>query len=161
MLLKRMIILVGLAILLSSCSFMPQERVSFEAKTFKLVYQIRFADKIKVPDNFEIHLVTDKSISSSPYEKATIGKESLIEQIDNIYWDRWRYILVEYDRKYSHGFELDIPTKPEVRGWTEWMKPDFVTKDTKAEFNLCYGKSIDKSSDVPTDAVEMRFKVEK
>lgn len=151
---KTAIILLS-SLLLSSCALLTEKNVERRL----LVYQVKFPKNIVLNGNYTFHWVKESSISSNPFKQTMFVSDDTTEDSIGIEKGFKGQFLVESGDRHSQGFNLDIPYNPDISDWTEWMKPDFISKTQRAHFALCYGQSIDRIKELPPDTVELRFRI--
>ncbi len=66
------------------------------------------------------------------------------------------------DQKETLVFSLDHPVNPVSCDWNEWQQPAYALKNKMESFALLHGKEPrSKTTDLPANSPELRFRVEK
>lgn len=152
---RKTAVIFLISLLLSSCALLTEKNVESRL----LVYQVKFPKNIVLNGNYTFHWVKESSISSRPFKQTMFAADGTTEDSIGIEKGFKGLFLVESGDRYSQGFNLDIPYNPDISDWTEWIKPDFISKTQRAHFALCYGQSIDRIKELPPDTVELRFRI--
>ena len=71
-----------------------------------------------------------------------------------------RAVIVEKLSAPSQVFRLSLPKKPKATDWTQWRRPDCIAKGDVG-WAVIYNQKLNVvSTNVPPDALELRYKVE-
>lgn len=136
-----------------------------EALRHTLVTQIKFSES-QVDQYRSCGVITDGGMGSAPFRSnmiVTVNGGEVYERRQTIGMDQWRYVALEStDQKATLIYDVKHPSKPSPCGWSEWMKPTCSLSDSMDVFSLCNGTKVrSKSTNIPTNAPQIRFKVVK
>jgi hypothetical protein len=56
---------------------------------------------------------------------------------------------------------LPLPEQPKPTGWTAWKKPDYLEKSDAMWTFMHDLKEHDRSTNIPADCFELRYKIER
>ena len=139
-----------------------QLMMEFEALQHTLVFQIRFSKD--AADHYRSYdVITDEGMESGPIPEKKLQVQDqyhIYEDDALIYENQHRYITVEHDQNDTLVFRIDHPVKPSPCDWSKWQKPVYALQNGMDKFALIYGgEAKSKTTDLPTDIPELRFKV--
>jgi formylglycine-generating enzyme required for sulfatase activity len=134
-----------------------------------LVFQLRIPQAQNFSPETDIEFVTEGGAQGCllrHLKTKTEGNYRVFDQQWLIHErDRRRAIMVgapPWDEKLhiTQVFRLSIPAVPVPSNWSKWQKPDCI-EPGHAGWNFIYNqKPVDQSTKIPSDAFELRYKVE-
>jgi len=131
--------------------------------TCELLYELRVPKTVKIDQSTRFYLATDVGCSKSALLGAKRREEGdlVIFSESELVFDseRRRAVIVNTDGQPWQVFRLKIPHRPKPADWTAWQRPDYVEKTDAAWTFMHDLKEHDRSTNVPPDSFELRFKI--
>jgi uncharacterized protein len=133
-------------------------------ESFKLLFELRVPKAVKLDPLTRIEVVTDEGsygtrlnlIKQKEVEGYVIMADSTL-----IFSEERRAVVVKPDKQFAQVFRLTIPQLPMSAGWVQWQRPNYIEM-TDASWTFMHGlKSFDRSTNIPPDSFELRYKIEK
>ena len=137
--------------------------VSPVTESLELVFEFRAPQTLKFEPLTKIDLSTDCSVSGTRLHAAKRtddGVFSIFRRSFLIFSDEKRRALIVSvdDARPSQVFILPIPKKPQLSGWTEWARPNYVA-GPDATWLFMHGTTTGDSSSIPIDSFELRYRI--
>jgi hypothetical protein len=131
--------------------------------TFEFFYELRVPKTAKFEPDTSFDLVTDSGASGTRLHLTTRREEgdSVIFADSSLVFagDKRRAMVMRTDGQPSQVFQLALPGSPKPADWTKWQRPDYTEK-TEAWWTFMHdSKKHDRSTNVPPDSFELRFKI--
>ena len=135
-----------------------------DALRHRLVFQVRFP-KARINQYRSYEVITDRCMQSGPIPWSTLQEKDdhlVFEYRFYIYAEQHRFVTIERPQKETLVFSLDHPVNPVSCDWNEWQQPAYALKNKMESFALLHGKEPrSKTTDLPANLPELRFRVEK
>ena len=136
---------------------------AFARDAFQFLYELRVPKTARVEPLTSFDVVTDSDSSGTRLRLTKRREEgAFIVFADSCLLfagDKRRAMVVKTDGEPSQVFRLPLALKPELADWTKWQRPDYTEK-TDASWTFMHDlKKHDRSTNVPPDCFELRFKV--
>ena len=129
----------------------------------KFFYELRAPKTLKFDPKTSFDLVTDEDASGTRLRLTQRREEgNFVVFADScLLFDgnKRRAMIVKTDGEPSQVFRLTIPRSPEPVDWTKWQRPDYIEKTDAAWTFMHDAKKHDRSTNVPPNSFELRFKV--
>lgn len=141
-----------------------KRRIAYETLQHTLVFQIRFPkDTERQYGKYEV--ITDHGMSSGPLREITRPQYDgyVVSENQSLIWaNRHRYVSLETKANEAFVYKIEHPVEPVPCDWSHWQKVAFVLGNRMDSFALLHGSEPkSKTTDLPADAPELRFKVVK
>jgi len=136
---------------------------AFAGDTYEFFYELRVPKTVKIDASTRFYLATDSGCSKfgalgrKPREE---GEFVIFAESGLLFdHDRRRAVIVGTDGQPSQVFRLKMPRRPKPADWTGWQRPDYVEKTDAAWTFMHNLKEHDRSTNVPPNSFELRFKL--
>jgi len=130
---------------------------------FEFFYELRVPKTAKFEPNTSFDLVTDSGASGTRLHLTTRREEgdSVIFADSSLVFadDKRRAMVIRTDGQPSQVFRLALPRSPKPADWTKWQRPDYTEKSDAWWTFMHDSKKHDRSTNVPPDSFELRFKI--
>ncbi len=151
----RLLILLA-AFVLSVSSLKALDSYTFD-------YELRVAKALKPDPLIAIDVVTNQGSSGTrlKFTKQREDGDYLVFSADTLLFggETRRALVITIDGQPSQVFLLTFASVPKSADWTKWLRPDYTEK-TDAAWTFMNGlKNFDRSTEVPKDAFELRYKI--
>ncbi len=137
-----------------------------------LVFQLRIPKTMNFSPDTDVEFVTESHATAADlrYLKATKVGDALVFQHEFLVFEAQRprraIMVVPPPKKgerlsTTQVFRLSLPAVPVPSDWSKWQKPDCLEQGP-ASWNFIYDqKPLNRTTKIPPDAFELRYKVEK
>jgi hypothetical protein len=131
--------------------------------TFKLFYELRAPKTLKFDPLTSFDVITEEDASGTRLRLTKRSEEGgfVVFADSCLIFDghKRRAMVVKIDGQPSQVFRLTIPGTPKPADWTKWQRPDYLEK-TDAMWTFMHDlKKHDRSTNVPPDSFELRFRI--
>lgn len=131
--------------------------------THELFYELRAPKNLKFDPLTSFDVVTDDSASGTRLRLTKRRDEGdFVVFADSCLisdGSKRTAMVVATDGQPSQVFRLAIPPKPKPVDWTKWQRPDYTEKSNAMWTFMHAAKKHDRSTNVPPDCFELRFKI--
>jgi hypothetical protein len=130
--------------------------------------EIRFQKTAVYDTNTYLAFGTDNKIEFDPLssaEQREDGEFKVLQKRYNLLPKDHRYAVITYINRKPRNwpdqvFLLSLPLKQKPMDWTNWQHPNYVETNAVSNFRFNYTPP-DRSTNVPPNSFELRYKVEK
>lgn len=139
--------------------------MTLSSDAYQLFYELRAPKTLKFEPLTSVDVVTDLSASGTRLrlmKRSEEGDFVIFSDSCLIFTgERRRAMIVHTDGQPSQVFRLNITRKPWPTDWSNWQQPDYIEK-THAMLTFMHDlKNHDRSTNIPPDCFELRFKIAK
>ncbi len=127
-----------------------------------LEYELRAPKSRKFDPSTKLDLCTDDQIYGTRLEltqRRDEGDYAVFSESWLVFgYERRRTLVVSFnDGSPSQVFSL--PEQFKVVDWSEWERPSYMA-GPDVSWDICYGRSIDRSAAIPPDCFELRYRLQ-
>ncbi len=131
--------------------------------TAKFLYELRAPKTLKFDPLTSFELVTEEDASGTRLRLTKRREEGdFVVFADSCLifeGHTRRAMIVTVAGQPSQVFRLTIPSTPKPADWTKWQRPDYTEKSDAMWTFMHDLKKHDRSTNVPPNAFELRFKI--
>jgi hypothetical protein len=139
--------------------------MTLSSDSYQLFYELRAPKALKFEPLTRFDVVTDQSVEGTRLRLTKRRDEGdfVIFSFSCLIFagESRRAMIVHTDGQPSQVFRLKITRKPWPADWSNWQQPDYIEK-TDAVWTFMHDlKEHDRSTNIPPNCFELRFKITK